>query len=101
MKSKNHENKLSTRRYLANLQGEIDSAALYQGLAEIEQRPDVSGTYLRLAEIEHHHAEFWRKRLLALGREIPEMHSRWRTHALVWLARRFGAGLILPIPTSL
>jgi vacuolar iron transporter family protein len=93
--------KLSAKRYLANLQGEIDSAALYRGLSEIEPRPEIAGVYQRLADIEQAHAEFWKKRLSQLGHDAPELRSRRRTRALVWFARRFGPGFVLPIATSL
>jgi vacuolar iron transporter family protein len=89
------------KRYLANLQGEIDSAALYRGLSEIEQRPEIAGVYQRLAAIEQAHAEFWKHRLSRLGHNIPELRSRRRTRALLWFARRLGPGFVLPIATSL
>ena len=89
------------RRYLANLRGEIDSAALYTGLAEIEKSPEVAKVYRGLAEVEQSHGEYWKKRLLELGLDVPDPRSRWRSRALIWLARRFGARFILPIATSL
>jgi vacuolar iron transporter family protein len=89
------------KRYLANLRGEIDSATFYRALSEIERRPEVAKVYTRLASIEESHAEFWKKRLTTVGREIPDLGSRWRSRALIWLARRFGPGLVLPIATSL
>jgi len=91
----------SLRRYLTNLQGEIDSIALYQGLAQLETEPEISRVYIRLAELEQGHAEFWKKRLSAIGHPIPELHIRWRTRGLIWLARRFGPAFVLPIATSL
>ena len=91
----------NVKRYLANLQGEIDSAALYRGLSEIEHRPEIAGVYQRLAEIEQAHAEFWKKRLSQLGHDVPELRLRRRTRALVWFAHRFGPGFVLPIATSL
>jgi vacuolar iron transporter family protein len=89
------------RRYLTNLQGEIDSIALYKGLAQLETKPEVSSVYRRLAELEQDHAEFWKKRLSAIGHPIPELQTRWRTRALIWIARRFGPAFVLPIATSL
>ncbi|MBV8135765.1 MAG: VIT1/CCC1 transporter family protein, partial [Deltaproteobacteria bacterium] len=91
----------TARRYLTNLQGEIDSAAFYRGLAEIEPRPELARIYRRLAEVEQSHGEYWKKRLLELGRDVPSLQSRWRSRALIWLARRFGPWFVLPIATSL
>jgi hypothetical protein len=58
-------------RYRANLQGEIDSSALYRALAEVEPNPQIAGIYKRLAAVEEAHAEFWRKRLRGLGLHLP------------------------------
>ena len=40
------------RRYTANLQGEVDSAALYKTLAQTEKNPQLAQVYQRLAAIE-------------------------------------------------
>lgn len=96
------KSKVSARQYLANLQGEIDSAALYRALSEMEDRPEIAGVYQRLADIEESHAEFWKSRLAALGHKAPDLRfSRRRTRALLWLARRFGPAFVLPIAMSL
>jgi len=96
-----NEKKVSAKRYLANLQGEIDSVTFYRALSEIEKRPEIAALYDRLADVEQSHAEFWKKRLSVLGHDVPDLRSRWRTRILVWLARRFGPGFVLPIATSL
>ena len=38
-------------RYRANLQGEVDGAALYRALAEAEPDPNIAKVYSRLAAI--------------------------------------------------
>ena len=43
-------------RYRRNLQGEIDSAALYRALARCEERAELRELYGRLANIEERHA---------------------------------------------
>jgi len=95
------EKKVSAKRYLANLQGEIDSAAFYRALVEIENRPEIARVYRKMAEVEESHAELWKKRLSLLGYSVPDLRSRRRARALLWLARRFGPGFVLPIATSL
>ena len=55
------------RRYLDNLQGEVDGAALYDALAAAEKDENVAGVYRRLAAVERAHAEFWRGQLRRKG----------------------------------
>ena len=86
----------SGRRYRNNLQGEVDSGALYSTLAEAEANPLVAKIYRRLSTVEDAHAEFWRTKLLRLGKSVPKMRPGWRTLALAWLARRFGPSFVLP-----
>jgi VIT1/CCC1 family predicted Fe2+/Mn2+ transporter len=88
-------------RYRDNLRGEIDSAALYRTLAEVEANPDLAQVYRRLAAVEEAHAEFWRKRLRAIGRRVPRLSPGFRTRALAWLARRFGPAFVLPAVNTL
>jgi len=95
------EKKINARRYLANLQGEIDSAAFYRALSEIETRPEIATVYRKMADVEESHAELWKKDLSLLGYKVPDLRPRRRAHALLWLARRFGPGFVLPIATSL
>ena len=84
-------------RVRANLQAEIGSAALYRALAEAEPAAELAEVYRRLAAVEEHHAEFWRQRLADMGVPVPALRPDWRTRALIWLARRFGAGIVLPV----
>lgn len=88
-------------RYTANLQGEIDSAALYRTLSQSEQNAELARVYDRLAAVEEAHAEFWRSRLEAIGRKVPRLRPGYRTRALIWLARRFGPALVLPTVNTL
>ncbi|MDQ2653007.1 MAG: VIT1/CCC1 transporter family protein [Chloroflexota bacterium] len=83
-------------RYLANLQAEIDGAALYRVLAELEAESDLAPVYTRMAETEERHAELWRAKLRELGIANLPAQPGWRTRTLMLLARRFGSGLILP-----
>jgi len=91
----------SVARYQSNLQGEVDSAALYTAMAEAEQDPHLSEVYRRLAAVEEAHAEFWTKELDRLGAKARLRGPDWRTRALVWLARRFGPQFVLPTLSTL
>jgi VIT1/CCC1 family predicted Fe2+/Mn2+ transporter len=83
-------------RQLANWRDEIDSAALYRALADLEPDPRISEVYGRLAATEERHAGFWEERLRAAGAALPERRPGWRARLLIALARRFGTQLILP-----
>ena len=82
-------------RYRANLQAEVDGAALYRVLAEGSGRPEVAEVYRRLAVSEEAHAAVWRGRLRGLGDTRPDPGPSVRVQVLGWLARRFGAGAVL------
>ena len=88
-------------RYRSNLQGEVDSAALYRAMAEAEHDPRLSEVYLRLAAVEEAHAEFWGKQLTRIGAAAPRLRPGWRTRSLAWLARRFGPQFVLPTLSTL
>jgi VIT1/CCC1 family predicted Fe2+/Mn2+ transporter len=88
-------------RYRANLQGEVDGAALYRALAEAETDPRLKQVYGRLAAVEEAHAEFWRKQLDRIGARVGRLGLGWRTRALAWLARRFGPQFVLPTINTL
>lgn len=83
-------------RYRANLQGEVDGAALYRALAETETDPQLKEIYGRLASVEEGHAEFWTRQLNRIGSRVTRLVPGWRTRALAWLARRFGPQFVLP-----
>ncbi|HEV8679748.1 MAG TPA: VIT1/CCC1 family protein [Stellaceae bacterium] len=91
----------SVERYRSNLQGEVDSAALYRAMAEAESDPHLSEVYRRLAAVEEAHAEFWRKELGGLGATAIARSPGWRTRSLAWLARRFGPQFVLPTLSTL
>lgn len=84
------------QRYLRNLQAEIDGAALYRTLADLDDDPSLAAVYRKMAEDEERHAQIWRDKLHESGvRDLPTTPA-WRTRVLIGLARRFGPGLILP-----
>lgn len=89
------------QRLRDNLQGEIDSAALYRALSGIEDRPQLKEIYARMARIEEHHARFWSKQLGRRGVAVSRLKPTWRSHVLIWLARRFGARFVLPTAMGL
>jgi VIT1/CCC1 family predicted Fe2+/Mn2+ transporter len=84
------------QRYRANLQGEVDSAAVYEALAQAEPEPNLAAVYRKLASVESAHAQFWRDHLDRRGARGVAIDPSFRARAMSWLARRFGASFILP-----
>jgi vacuolar iron transporter family protein len=83
-------------RFLANLEDERNSAALYTVVAETIKNPQLAEFYKRLSASEQHHAHFWSEQLKAAGAPVPAFQPSWRTQVLIWLARRLGPQVILP-----
>src|SRR5258705_5899597 len=83
-------------RYRANLRGEIDGAALYRAMADLEQQPQRAEIYRRLAAVEESHAAFWQSHLAQAGAPSQELRPGWRTKVLIQIAKRFGPDLVLP-----
>src|SRR5579862_6684240 len=91
----------SAARYRNNLQGEVDSAALYRAMAEAEKDPHLAEVYRRLAAVEEAHADFWTRQLARIGAKVRTGRPDWRTRSLIWLARRFGPQFVLPTLSTL
>jgi len=89
------------KRFLANRQKEIDGSALYRAMAESESQPQMADVYRKFAEAEERHAAAWEKKLSDLGGTLPPRHLSWRAQAMIWLARRFGTGFVLPTITGM
>jgi vacuolar iron transporter family protein len=83
------------RRYRANWQEEIDSAARYRAMAEGEPRAGVAQVYRDLAGMEEKHAAFWEQRMRDAGFPPGERRLSRRARILIWLARKFGPEAIL------
>jgi vacuolar iron transporter family protein len=88
-------------RYRANLQGEVDSAALYRTMGSKESNPQIAKVYEKLASIEESHAEYWKSQLKKTGGAIPNVRPSLRTLILRWLARLFGSQFVLPAANTL
>src|ERR1700747_1888070 len=101
MADQNPTNQSRAKRYRSNLQDELDSAALYRALAESEETPQMREVYHRLAAIEEKHAALWREQLAKTGESIGRYRASLRTRTLAWLARQFGAALVLPMVATL
>ncbi len=88
-------------RYRANIQDEIDSAFLYNAVADAEKSPQLAQVYRKLAATETKHAEFWQEKVRATDNSIATIQPSWRAQTLAALAKRFGASFVLPTITDL
>lgn len=88
------------KRYLTNLQKEIDGAALYKVLSETENQPQMAEVYRKLAASEEKHAAAWEKKLRELKVPLPPHKPTWRGATMIWMARRFGPQFVLPTITG-
>lgn len=84
------------QRYLRNRQDEVDSAAQYRAMADGEEDTTIAQVYRDLALVEERHATFWEKRLESAGHSPPPRRPSWRARVLSVVARRMGAGAVLP-----
>jgi hypothetical protein len=86
-----------TDLWMENLLDERDGAALYEGLAALENDPDRAESFRLLAEGERRHADIWRRKLEQEGAALPPDRTSARVRALLWLARRLGTSAVLPL----
>lgn len=80
-----------------NLQVEIDSGYLYQVLSELEEDENLSRIYRELSGVESQHAQHYIDNMVKEGKKAPALNPSGRAKTLAWLARRFGAQMILPV----
>lgn len=87
----------SARRYLSNMDSELNSAALYEALSDLEKNSRVADLYRKMAAVERGHARAWRRLARDAGASPKESFSpSLRTRLFILLARRLGTGFILP-----
>ena len=84
------------RRWRDNLRDELDGAALYAALADVETDKVRRDLFLQLSQAEAEHAQVWREKLEAAGISARPYTPGFRTRTLSWLAKRFGPRFVLP-----
>ncbi|VBB08343.1 Hypothetical protein LUCI_3615 [Lucifera butyrica] len=89
------------KRYLENMEDELNSSALYSALAGCEKSPQKAAVYKKLAVTEQKHAAVWQEKIIAAGEIVPRFSPSWRTRVLGWLAEKFGVAAVLPTLASL
>jgi len=84
------------QRYRDNWTDERNSAAIYQALSDVEKDERLKEVYRRMAKMELLHAARWEKLLKDGGVHLPPFQPMFRTRVLIWMAKRFGPGMVLP-----
>jgi VIT1/CCC1 family predicted Fe2+/Mn2+ transporter/rubrerythrin len=87
--------------YFENRADELNSALIYETISKIEKDSRLAEVYRRIAETERKHAERWKEKILSAEENVPLFRPSWRTLILIELAKRFGAGTVLPALQSM
>ncbi len=89
--------KTDLARWREHLRDERGAARLYRAMAAAERDQERAGIFNELAEVEEEHARLWERKLREAGVEpAPDRISAGES-ALLWLGRRFGNRLLLPM----
>ena len=87
--------KTELKRFRSNLADELDSAALYETLAHVEQDGSKKAIYAELAASEFEHAQVWREKLRANGVKVRTHQYSAKTRVMRSLVRLFGPDFVL------
>lgn len=94
-------NKQDKRRYLANWQAESEAVFLYRRLGSTEENPKLKEVYEKLALNEEKHVALWAGKLKEAGAEPSGFRPGLKTRVLALLAKRLGAGSVIPLIASI
>jgi VIT1/CCC1 family predicted Fe2+/Mn2+ transporter len=94
-------NKQDQHRFQANWQAESEAVFLYRRLGLNEQNPKLKEVYERLALNEEKHVALWAGKLKQGGIEPGSFRPGLKTKILAMLARRLGAGSVIPLIASI
>jgi VIT1/CCC1 family predicted Fe2+/Mn2+ transporter len=87
--------KSELKRFRSNLSDELDSAALYETLADAERDVERKQVYTELAASERDHAHVWSEKLRANGVNVRTHRSSAKTQMMRALVRVFGPDFVL------
>jgi VIT1/CCC1 family predicted Fe2+/Mn2+ transporter len=84
------------KRFRTNLADELDSAAVYETLSQVEKDLARRKVFTQLARSEREHAKVWLDKLQANGVKVrPHRHSA-KTHLMRGLIHTLGPSFVLP-----
>ncbi|MBM4410437.1 MAG: rubrerythrin family protein [Chloroflexi bacterium] len=87
-------------KYRSFLAEEVDGLFIYERLADVESDESLKDIYRRLAESEVRHLDLWREQLRLAGVDDTPPQPSSRARLLMWIAKRFGTDIVLPIIKS-
>lgn len=87
-------------KYRSFLAEEVDGLFIYERLADVEGDESLKDIYRRLAEAEVRHLNLWREQLRLAGVDDTPPRPSNRARFLMWIAKRFGTDLVLPVIKS-
>ena len=87
--------KSELKRFRSNLSDELDSAALYETLADAERDAERKQVYNELARSERDHARVWSEKLRSNGVSVRMHRASAKTQMMRVLVRIFGPDFVL------
>lgn len=88
-------------RYRGYVQGETDGVFYYRTLATLADTEPLRELYAHMADMEQRHLGVWQEQLRQAGQPVPTLRPTRRARSLMWLARRFGPDVVLPVLKSM
>jgi len=85
------------KKFRDYLQEEVDGIYMYRVLHEIEQDEELKDVYGRLITTEERHLHVWQDQLRAAGVDATPGAPTRRARILMWIARRLGTDMVLPV----
>ena len=94
-------NKQDKNRFQGNWQAESEAVFLYRKLGSTEENPKLKEVYEKLALNEEKHVALWGGKLKDGGYETGPFRPGLKTRILAMLAKRLGAGSVIPLIASI
>lgn len=85
------------KRYKRYLQDEIDGVYYYQTLGALAEDEQLGIVFGKMAVTEQRHLQLWRDELAKAGAESSRELPSTRARILMWIARRFGPDVVMPV----
>ncbi|MEZ4501205.1 MAG: VIT1/CCC1 transporter family protein [Dehalococcoidia bacterium] len=85
------------QKYREFLQEEVDGIFMYRVLHEIEEDEELKDVYGRLITTEERHLKVWQDQLRAAGADDTPGEPTRRARILMWIARKLGTDMVLPV----
>lgn len=85
------------KQYESYLDAELEAAAMYEVLAEIEDNPERATIFRELVAAEMRHAARWAEKLGIEPSTLEPSPLGLKARIMQWAARRFGTHRVLPI----